>query len=202
MLEHVFGSKTRVKLLHLFLHHPDEHFYVRELTRRIDTQINAVRREIENLVRVGLLIERPRDGTDAESQRPGLKRKYYTTNQNFPLFQDMRSLLLKANIFLERKLDREILKLGDVKYLAFLGAFLGLRNQPVDVFIVGSVNEEKLKSLMEETGKRMELEINYSCLTPQEFKYRTEIADRFVSLILLAPKNIVCNRLEEKNPAR
>ena len=50
MLEHLFGSKTRVRLLRLFLHHPEEAFFVRELARKTHFQMNAVRRELENLV--------------------------------------------------------------------------------------------------------------------------------------------------------
>ncbi|MEK7116388.1 MAG: hypothetical protein AAB879_03270 [Patescibacteria group bacterium] len=203
MLEHVFGSRTRVKLLNLFVQHPDEQFYVRELTRRIQTQINAVRREIQNLVTFGLIVEgSPPDATGEHRKQPGVKRKYFMTNKSFPLFHEIRSLLLKSQIFIERQLDRQILKTGDVRYLAFLGAFLGLRNQPVDVFIVGTVDEQALRRLIEDAGAHMELDINYSCLSPQEFKYRKEIADRFVTAILLAPKTVVVNTLEDKDLAR
>lgn len=199
MLEHLFGSQTRVKLLHLFLHHPDEVFFVRELTRRIHTQINAVRREIQNLIKIGLVMEGEGRELDAMEKRPGLKRKYYTANTAFPLFHEARSLLLKAQVFVERQLDREIVRLGDVRYLAFLGVFVGIRHQPVDIFIVGTVNEAKLQKLIEETGEALEFEINYTCLTPQEFRYRKEIADRFVNAVHLAQKHVVVNRLEEKD---
>jgi hypothetical protein len=199
MLEHLFGSRTRVKLLHLFLQHPDEPYFVRELTRRIDTQINAVRREIQNLVEVGLIVEGEAPDEEAGEKRPGLKRKYYIANKHFPLFHEVRALLLKAHVFLERRLDQEISKLGDIRYLAFLGAFMGLRNQPVDVFIVGTVDEPKLSKLMEEAGKELEFEINYTCLSLQEYKYRKEIADRFVSSMLIAPKQVVINKIDEKD---
>ncbi|MBU2508877.1 hypothetical protein KKE33_00630, partial [Patescibacteria group bacterium] len=96
MLEHLFGSKTRVKLLTLFLHNPDSLFFVRELTRLIDTQINAVRRELENLVELGLINEADKEST--EDKRPGLKRKYYTMNQDFPLMQEIRVLITKAHV--------------------------------------------------------------------------------------------------------
>lgn len=202
MLEHVFGSRTRVKLLNLFVHHPDEQFYVRELTRRIQTQINAVRREIQNLVKIGLIVEGTAPLAEDEQKRAGVKRKYFATNKNFPLFNEIRALLLKSQIFIERQLDKQIVKTGDIRYLAFLGVFLGLKNQPVDVFIVGTVDEPALRRLMEEAGAQMELEINYSCLSPQEFKYRKEIADRFVSSILLAPKNVIVNKLDDKDLPR
>ena len=55
MIDALFGSKTRVKLLHLFLNNPGKSFYVREITRLIDEQINSVRRELSNLMEVGVI---------------------------------------------------------------------------------------------------------------------------------------------------
>ena len=55
MLEHLFGSKTRVKLLQLFLNNPDQPYYLRELTRKLKTQLNSIRREINNLEKLGII---------------------------------------------------------------------------------------------------------------------------------------------------
>ena len=56
MIDALFGSKTRVKLLHLFLNNPGKSFYVREITRIIDEQINSVRRELSNMLEIGIII--------------------------------------------------------------------------------------------------------------------------------------------------
>ena len=55
MIEQIFGSKTRVKLLQLFYSNPNRSFYVREITRKIDEQINSVRRELSNLLSIGII---------------------------------------------------------------------------------------------------------------------------------------------------
>lgn len=154
MLEHLFGSRTRVKLLALFLRQPNEPMFVREMTRRIDTQINAVRRELSNLVSFGLVQEMEGEpkGKKAEKRQPGMKKKYYQINPIFPLLHEITSLFMKAQVLLERKLDKEILKLGDIRYLAFLGAFIGKPSGPVDVFIIGDrINHDALKKLIAET---------------------------------------------------
>ncbi len=198
MLEHLFGSRTRLKLLMLFLQKPDETFYVRELTRLIGTQINAVRRELQNLTTIGLLIEGVGKDEGEGQKRPGLKRRYYTANQEFPLMQEVRALLIKAYALMEWKLDDQVRKLGDVRYMSFMGIFLGQRNQPVDMFIVGDVDRVGLKTLMQEAEKRLGIEINYAVMAPQEYAYRKEMADRFLEGIMKAPKNVVINRLDEK----
>jgi DNA-binding transcriptional ArsR family regulator len=67
MIDALFGSKTRVKLLHLFLNHPGQSFYVREITRVIDEQINSVRRELSNMLEVGVITS---DSADKQSMLP------------------------------------------------------------------------------------------------------------------------------------
>lgn len=198
MLEHLFGSRTRVKLLTLFVHHPEEGFYVRELTRRINTQINAVRREIQNLVDLGMLVET--EGTPAEPgiKRPGLKRKYYVANAQYPLLQEVRSLLTKAHVLTEWKLHAQLQKIGELKYLAFLGIFSGQRNSPVDVFIVGDMETEPVRNLMQHLEKGLGFEINYTLMSSQDYKYRTDMADRFLESIIQSPKTVVVNKLEDR----
>src|ERR1700760_3352624 len=72
MIEQLFGSKTRVKLLHLFYSNPSRAFYVREITRKVDEQINSVRRELANLLNIGIIT--------SESNN---NRLYYEVNQTY-----------------------------------------------------------------------------------------------------------------------
>ncbi|MBP9762262.1 hypothetical protein KBD34_01455 [Patescibacteria group bacterium] len=208
MLEHLFGSKTRVKLLRLFLRNPAEPIFVRELTRRVETQINAVRRELTNLVKLGLVIEA--DGAEEDKvlpgakKRPGLKRKYYQLNKTFPLLNELSSLILKAQVLLDRRLDQEIAALGDVRYLAFMGAFIqsGSTVSPntpaIDLFLVGKVDPVGFKKLMTEVEGVFGSELNFSILAPDEFRYRKELGDRFLHSILEAPKKVLIDRLHER----
>ncbi len=200
MLEHLFGSKTRVKLLALFLRHPDEAIFVRELTRRVGTQINAVRREIANLVRFGLINEVVEEGVSEDGRkRPGLKRKYYRVNKSFALLPEITGLIVKAQIMLEQQLDQHLLKLGDVRYLAFLGLFLGNQAAPVDVFLVGDrIDKKAIEKLLAQSEADLGVEIRYSLMTLEEFRYRKDITDRFLYAILEAPKNVVVDKLAER----
>lgn len=199
MLEHLFGSRTRARLLTLFFHHPDEKFFVRELTRRIDTQINAVRRELQNLVASGIVKEEADTTDDPDAKRPGVKRKYYRLDRGFPLYREIHQLVTKASIFLETGVQQRILKLGDVYYVAFLGAFLGIPKQPVDLFIVGTVSDKELRHLVTDFEKELGCELNYTVITPAEYTYRRDIADRFLTNVMAAQKNILIDRLETIN---
>jgi len=197
MLEHLFGSRTRVRLISLFLSAPDEAIYVRELTRRITTQINAVRRELANLVKLGLVRE-VKGGGSGDEKRPGLKRRYYQLNTVYPLLPEIRALITKAQVLLEHRLDRELESLGQVKYAALMGSFLGIANAPVDLFIVGTINQGTLKKLLAKIEKAIGHEVNYTVFTSQEYHYRKDMMDKFLMSILDAPKNVIVDRLEEK----
>lgn len=195
MLEHLFGSKTRTKLLTLFLHRPDQVFYVRELTRLINTQINAVRRELDNLVLLGLVVEAEEQVEDPGVRRPGVKRKYYKTNAHFTLLTEIRMLVTKAYILLERQLGDEVSRLGSIRYLALMGSFIGKTGSPVDLFIVGDIDLPATRALVARLEEDLGFEINFTSMTVQEFTYRREILDRFLSSILESPKNVLIDEL-------
>ena len=81
MIDALFGSKTRVKLLHLFLNHPGQSFYVREITRLIDEQINSVRRELANMLEVGVITS---DSAD--------NKLYYKVDQRYEFYSALRAI--------------------------------------------------------------------------------------------------------------
>lgn len=196
MLEHLFGSKTRVKLMSLFLSEGSEPLFVREVTRRIGTQINAVRRELSNLVQFGLIIETEVVAHTGE-KRPGLKRKYYRLNESFALLPEVRSLITKAQLLVEHRVDRVLAGSDGVKYVAFMGAFLGGQHSPVDLFIIGSIEDDSLRKIVIAMEQTLGREINYTVMPVQEYQYRKEISDKFLQTILDAPKSVVLDRLED-----
>ncbi len=205
MLEQLFGSRTRVKLLSLFLRYPHDPMFVRELTRKVDTQINAVRRELANMLKLGLITEiesnEEADPEEAGTKKTfGVKRKYYMANPNFPLLPELTSLIVKSQLMLEKHLDDEIQTFGDVRYLAFLGMFIGKPKAPVDIFIVADVFDvAKLRTVVKEMEHDMGTEINFSLMGTEEFRYRKEMTDKFLYAILEAPKNVIVDKLNERN---
>ena len=204
MLEQLFGSRTRVKLLSLFLRHPTDRMFVRELTRRIETQINAVRRELANLVKLGLIVEAESlEEADPEElgikKVAGVKRKYYQLNSTFPLLPEITSLIVKAQVLLEKRLDQAIAKMGDVRFAALLGMFIGKPKAPVEIFIVANqFDHSQLSDLVTEMEHDLGCEINFSVMELDEFLYRKEMTDKFLYAILEAPKNVLIDRLAER----
>ncbi|MDD5039958.1 MAG: winged helix-turn-helix domain-containing protein [Patescibacteria group bacterium] len=187
MLEQIFGSRTRVKLLRIFLTNPETDYFVRELTRKIRERINSVRRELDNLEEIGLI-----------TTHEGKLRKYYRVDQNFILFPELRSLILKSQMTVERNLGKRIQQVGQVSYLALTGIFTGVSDTPTDILIVGKVNRLKLKRLVSNFQKDLDKKIRYTVMTRQEFEYRNDLTDKFLYTILENKKIVITDKIFSK----
>lgn len=193
-LEQMFGSKTRARLLGLFLQYPKEAFFVRELTRRIDAQLNSVRRELKNLVDMGLIIEKRADSHKAGASLSE-KKKYYTANENFILFENLRGLFQKIHILLKQNLVQEIDESGHIDYFAFTGRFVDAKDMPTDILIIGSIKPGSLEKLIANFESEFNGEVNYTLMPKDEFLDRKQVADRFLLSLLNAEKIVMINRL-------
>lgn len=177
MIDALFGSKTRVKLLHLFLNNPNRAFYVREITRKIDEQINSVRRELANMLSIGII----------KSENSN-NRLYYEVNQQYPHYEPLRA------IFADGGLESEVVKdvdnndwakrlkaLGDVRVAVLSGQLVHGSTSGVDVMLAGNINKTQAKKFITELEQDENKSLNYTVMSYEDFYYRLSIKDRFVT---------------------
>ncbi|HNP75232.1 MAG TPA: hypothetical protein PKL09_02590 [bacterium] len=191
MLERLFGSKTRVLLLRLFLNNPDDYFFVRELSRRLGAHLNSVRRELENLETIGIITSHTKKDLEKEVEKK-LKdnKKYYKLNNNFVFVEELRALLIKAQLILEQSLIKKVEALGSISFFLLSGVFVGRTDAPADLLIVGRVKRNRLLKLIKIFERELGQEIRYSVLTAKDFQYRRDVTDRFL-YDLLEGKNLI-----------
>lgn len=187
MLEHLFSSKVRLKLLSLFLLSPDQSFYVRELTRRLNERINSVRRELDNLSKMGLLTFRTDD-----------RRKYYMVDRNFALYEELRALMLKAGVTPQDKATKLLQNLKGVKLVVLTGTFTQQSNTKVDLLVVGSPAKPKLQAAISELEKSAGKQVRYSVIDVDEYEYRINMRDQFLAEILQNEHIKVVDKLAKK----
>lgn len=173
----------------LFLQQPDNTFFVRELTRLIDAQLNSVRRELKNLIQLGLISEK--DDQQKKAKRLSEKKKYYSVNKEFILFDDLRSLFQKVQILLKQNLVQEIQEKGTIQYFAFTGRFVDAFDIPTDILIVGNIKQSDLEKMISQFEEEIPYEINYTLMTKEEFIDRRQVADRFLLSILGGEKVVM-----------
>ena len=191
MFEQLFGSKTRVKLIKVFLDNPNEKYYVRELTRLTDTLINSIRRELVNLVEMKIVVCEEK-GSNKDETKKGLNtKKFYSLNQKNLFLQELTSLFSKGKLLLEKKLIERIKRLGDIKYLAFGGIFVDDERGSTDIIIVGDLDKNKAVASLNKFEKELGKDVRFTIMTVSEFQLRNDIADNFLDEVMTADKNIV-----------
>lgn len=188
MIEQLFGSKTRVKLLQLFYSNPNRSFYVREITRKIDEQINSVRRELSNLLSIGIITS---ENTN--------NRLYYEVNQKFEYYQPLKEIfgggVQKAAKKVAKDADApattDLQSVGHVELALYTGQFTRDDTAGIDLLVVGDVNKHALKKYVGELEAQEGKSLRYAVMKLPEFQYRLAIKDRFVSAIEHAKKQIL-----------
>jgi hypothetical protein len=193
MLEHLFGSRTRVKLLRLFYRESSRNFFVRELTRLTETQINAVRRELAHLTNSGIINVVTEDMPDTDDPHEA-KRKYYRLNEQSPLYPELRALLLKSHVLGEKSLRDDIAAAGDIALLLFTGSFTNAET-PIDMLVVGAVPQKNIAALVADFEHNNGVSLRYAVMSLKEFQERKQLMDRFVYEIFDAPHEIAINVL-------
>lgn len=200
MVEQLFGSKTRVKLLRLFYSNPNRSFYVREITRKIDEQINSVRRELANLLSIGIIT------SDSSNNKV-----YYEVDQKYEFYAPLQEIfgdvkprrklaktaqkVVEESVSVETDEEKADLKaLGNVEIACLLGQFTRDETSGVDILIVGSVSQNAVSKYVTELEKQEGKELRYTVFSLDEFYYRIQIKDRFISNVLLSKKQILVDK--------
>ena len=170
-LNDLIVSKVRVKMLELFFTEPEEMYYVREITRLVKEEINAVRRELERMQDCGLL----------KSEQRG-NRLYYFLNKKFLYYQELQTIIVKST-GLGKKIRRYRRKLGSLSYVMFSGKFVNkdkVGKDDLDILVVGDVVLLELEALIKAEEKKLGREINYAVLEDEEFEFRKTRRDPFI----------------------
>lgn len=197
MVEQLFGSKTRVKLLHLFYSNPNRSFYVREITRKIDEQINSVRRELANLLSIGIIVSDTNDN-----------KLYYEVNQQYDYFDPLTAIFggkpAKAKKQPSATKDAvdapshdeadEIRLLGNVEIAIYTGQFTRDENSGIDVLLVGDLNQSKVHNFITALEARENKDIRYVIMSGKDFAYRNQINDRFIVTVLESKKQVLVDK--------
>lgn len=198
MLEQLFGSKTRVKLLRVFFREPDRSFYVRELSRLIGAQINAVRRELELLLDIELVREAAAPEQMDVSKAGATLRKYYGLHTDSVLYPEMQALLIKARSLGQQKfIDDLKKKIGKPELILLTGIFTGDQRAQTDILIVGDVKERSLARLIKQYEKDTGAEVRYTIMSIDEFEDRRHMMDKFLYSLFETTHTKVVDTLEE-----
>lgn len=188
MLERLFSSRVRVRLLTIFLLNPDLPCHVRELSRQVDANYSAIWKELSNLEQAGLLI--------SETM---MNRKVYRLNTAFPIMAELRKIILKtvgAGDLIRQALDG----LDGIEAAFIYGSFAGgdpdLQSD-LDLMIIGEIRLSELSSSIAAIEEELARPVNYIIYSQEEWKSKVKERDPFILNVLKGEKIMLIGSVDE-----
>ncbi len=178
MLTKLFSS-TRAELLGLFFNNPDDKFYLREIARHIGKDAAGIKRELDNLVRMGLLAKEKRG-----------VQKYYFVNKHSPIFSEMKGLIFKTT-GVQGAMKASLSRLKGVKAAFIYGSYAKgseKEDSNINLMVIGQANITELNDMVMGLEEKLQREIDYLVFDEQEYRKRKESKDPFVRELLKGKK--------------
>ncbi len=185
VLENLFGSKEKTRILRFFLQNPErEYGFVEVMKRNMLNKLKG-KKELENLRKIKFITERKKKG-----------KNFFVLNQDFIFYPELKNLVAKDNIYPKsRNLDK-IKHIGNIKLAVVSGAFINYAKSKADMILVGDdISRTKLKSLMGALEAELGKEIDFVLMNGEEFKYRLNMLDKFILEFLEGPHEEIVNKI-------
>jgi hypothetical protein len=186
----ILDSKYGSELLAFLLLAPPRSFSLKELSKRLQISERALSPVLDEFEDDNMIKMFTRGNT-----------RLYIVNQKHKLLPEIKNSLVKNQKAYEDELFGAITKLGDVKAAFLSGAFVGQPQLPVDLLVVGKANTAKLETFLKQCKVMLGIDLNYSIMSPEEFKLRKDTFDRFLKDIFDYPHLVVVDNLaKSKKP--
>jgi len=127
-LEKLFNSKAKVRLLRLFLNHPEEKFLLAEIVSRAGLNSKSIRKELNNLTKIKFVkVKREK------------KKNYYCANQNFIFYDELKNLIFKSNPTSSKEIIEKVKKIGQIKFVLISKSLINSDKGRVDSLLSESI---------------------------------------------------------------
>lgn len=201
ILEKLFGSKEKVKIMRLFLFNPEQGFDIIDISKKTKSGQKEVRREISELDKVGLIKKRiffkdiNKEG-DGKIEIIKKKTSGWILDRAFPYLLELQGLLINAQLIRHGEILNRLSNVGKLKAVIVSGVFIQDWDSRVDLLIVGdglkkNSVESAIKTIESEIGR----EINYAAFETSDFLYRFGICDKLIRDILDYPHEKILDKI-------
>lgn len=187
ILNKLFSSPHRVKILRFFFSNPEGLFSVKELSQRVKVNASVLRREILILSKIGFVKSAKKD-----------KNEKWSSNHLFLFFKPLKNLILSAFPVSKSGLLEKLKRVGRLKIIILSGILIKEENDSkTDILIVGdNLNKNSISRVLKGVEAEMGKEISYVIMNVGEFVYRRDIRDKFVREILESPHEVILDKLK------
>lgn len=187
IFEVLFGSKARARLLRFFLLNSEKDFVMEEIIEKTMLRRAEITREVNQLKKIKLLLEKSRKG-----------KKALVANPQFTFFSELKGFFAQSSVSVDSKAFQRLSGVGETRLIIIGGLFLNYAKAKADlILVVNQVNRSKLKLAMSYLEAEVGREIRFVLMNSEELQYRLNMMDRFLIEFLEAPHQIVVNKVPE-----
>ncbi|HAV11290.1 MAG TPA: hypothetical protein DCX32_01975 [Candidatus Moranbacteria bacterium] len=185
ILETLFGSKAKTRILRFFLLNPDVEYSILDIAQKNMLTGPQVRKELNALKKIKFVTEKSRKN-----------QRHFILNKNFHFYPELKGLIAKSNIYPQCRSLGKIKAVGDVKLALISGIFLNHQKSKVDmILVINNVSRGKLKNVMNNLEAEVGKEVSFVLMNSEEFKYRLDMLDRFLMEFLEGPYDEIVNKI-------
>lgn len=201
ILEKLFGSAGKVKVLKLFLMNPNSAYDSAETAIRAKVSLSVARKEISDLSKIDFIkprsyfkeIKRQKNRSIKTFKR---RSNGWTLNTKFPYIEAIETFLSSINPFRHKDMIEKISHAGKIQLLIVSGIFIKYEEARADLLVVGdNLKEGQLDNIIKTIESEMGREIRYVVFETSEFNYRLSIFDKLIRDILDFPHEKIINKL-------
>lgn len=193
MLELIFSSKTRVKILNLLLLSPEKKYTLSFLVKNIKIPLSSIHRELANLEKIGLI---KKEFSITENKKKSENQSFYSADTTALLHEELKALFAKAQVLFSDKFVDGLKKVCHPKFLALTGSLTNYPEAQTDILLVGSVRRSSFLKLITAFEHDLGREVNFTIFSEDEFNYRLNVMDIFLYTIIDGKSLTLINNLK------
>ena len=175
----LFG-KTRQAVLGLLYSHPDQAFYLRQITQAVDLGQGTVQRELAQLVEAGLLTKKQQGN-----------QIHFQANPVSPIYAELRAIVTKT-VGAADALRRGLTSLAPKIKVAFIYGSVAEGKErsesDIDLMVIGDVSLGDVVEALQSAEKAVGREVNPSVYPPAEYRKKIHAKHHFLTSLVDAPK--------------
>ena len=171
---------TRRGVLAATLLQPGKWWYLSEIADHIGTRVSSLQREVEALVRTGIL-ERRVDG----------RRTYVKANENSPIFTELHGLMEKTSGILPLLIEETARLTNKIKWAFVYGSVArgeADAASDVDVMLIGEVSTMEIVPAFRRVEKVIGRPINATIFSERDFRDSLKKKNHFLRTVLRSDK--------------
>lgn len=197
VLEKIFGSPARLKIMKLFLFHPEEIFDKEDISNKAKVNVTLTTKELKLLQEVGFI--KSKSFFKEVQLKSGPKKKRitgYVLESTFIYLNHFKNLLLNTEPLSPNQIIRRLGRGGKIKLIVLAGVFISSDDSRLDLLVVGDEMKEKtIKTIVGQMEAEIGKELRYAVLKTDDFKYRQSICDRLLRDLFDYPHRVVVDKI-------